>query len=69
MSSDDKDLYADRSSTDSARPNDFDVVVVGAGVAGLRAARTLGEAGVEPLVLEKSRGLGGAPRPGVYTVR
>lgn len=59
MSSDDNDLYADRSSTDNARTDDFDVAVVGAGVAGLRAARTLGETGVEPLVLEKSRGLGG----------
>jgi len=37
----------------------LDVIVVGAGVAGLRAARTLAEAGVRLEVLEKSRGLGG----------
>ena len=37
----------------------LDVIVVGAGVAGLRAARTLTAAGVRTLVLDKSRGLGG----------
>lgn len=36
-----------------------DVIVVGAGVAGLSAARTLTQAGVRVEVLEKSRGLGG----------
>ena len=36
-----------------------DILVVGAGVAGLRAARTLTQAGADVLVLEKSRGFGG----------
>ena len=36
-----------------------DVVVVGAGVAGLTAARALRKAGAEVIVLEKSRGVGG----------
>lgn len=36
-----------------------DVIVVGAGVAGLRAARSLAAAGLSVRVLEKSRGLGG----------
>jgi renalase len=40
-----------------ARP--LDVIVVGAGIAGLTAARTLAEAGVRLEVLEKSQGLGG----------
>lgn len=39
--------------------NPLDVIVVGAGVAGLTAARTLAAAGVRLEVLEKSRGLGG----------
>lgn len=39
--------------------NILEVVVVGAGVAGLRAARTLAAAGVRLEVLEKSRGFGG----------
>ncbi|CAA9558127.1 MAG: Renalase, oxidases 1,2-dihydro- and 1,6-dihydro-beta-NAD(P)H isomers back to NAD(P) [uncultured Truepera sp.] len=38
---------------------DLDIIVVGAGVAGLSAARTLAQAGVRVEVLEKSRGLGG----------
>ncbi len=36
-----------------------DILVVGAGIAGLRAARTLTRAGARVLVLEKSRGFGG----------
>lgn len=37
----------------------WDVVVVGAGIAGLTCARRLHQAGYQVLVLEKSRGLGG----------
>ena len=36
-----------------------DVVIVGAGLAGLLAARTLLERGIRPIVLEKSRSIGG----------
>jgi len=39
-----------------------DVIVVGAGLAGLRAARRLREAGMRPLVLESSDGIGGRVR-------
>ena len=39
-----------------------DVIVVGAGLAGLRAARRLQEAGMRPLVLESSDGIGGRVR-------
>ncbi len=49
------DVDAESSRTDDV----LEVIVVGAGVAGLRAARTLTEAGVRTLVLDKSRGLGG----------
>ena len=37
----------------------FETVVIGAGIAGLTAARALKRAGQEVLVVEKSRGLGG----------
>lgn len=36
-----------------------DVIIIGAGIAGLSAARELSKAGLDVLVLEKSRGLGG----------
>ena len=36
-----------------------DVVVVGAGMAGIACARRLAEAGMAPLVLDKGRGIGG----------
>lgn len=36
-----------------------DVIVIGAGLAGITCARALAEAGCVPIVLEKSRGLGG----------
>lgn len=42
-----------------AQAEPLDVIVVGAGVAGLTAARALAGAGVRLEVLEKSRGLGG----------
>ncbi len=38
---------------------EFRTLVIGAGIAGLTAARSLRQAGEEVLVLEKSRGLGG----------
>jgi len=43
-------------------PDTADVVVVGAGLAGLAAARTLSEAGREVLLLEDSDGIGGRVR-------
>jgi len=43
----------------SERVADVDVVVVGAGIAGLSAARELVAAGLSVLVLDKGRGLGG----------
>ena len=42
-----------------AAANDFDVAVVGAGVAGLAAATALAEAGQRVIVLEARAGLGG----------
>lgn len=36
-----------------------DVAIIGAGIAGLRAARTLCDAGLDVVILEKSRGVGG----------
>lgn len=47
------------SDTSSADKNVAEIIVVGAGVSGLRAARTLVDAGLKVRVLEKSRGLGG----------
>jgi predicted NAD/FAD-dependent oxidoreductase len=41
------------------RENPLSVLVVGAGVAGLFAARTLADHGLEVVVLDKSRGVGG----------
>jgi predicted NAD/FAD-dependent oxidoreductase len=40
-------------------PSEPRIVVIGAGLAGLTAADALRRAGVDPLVLEKSRGIGG----------
>ena len=35
------------------------VIIVGAGIAGLACARSLADAGMNPVVLDKGRGLGG----------
>ena len=43
----------------SAIPKNPDVIVIGAGVAGLAAAKALLEARMEPLVLEASDHIGG----------
>jgi predicted NAD/FAD-dependent oxidoreductase len=40
-------------------PDKIDIVVVGAGIAGLACARRLAEAGHSPVVLDKGRGIGG----------
>jgi predicted NAD/FAD-dependent oxidoreductase len=45
--------------TGRAAAREADTVVVGAGIAGLACARALNEAGRPPIVLERSRGLGG----------
>lgn len=50
---------------DGALPERAEVVVVGAGLAGLAAARTLQAAGRRPLVLEASDGVGGRVRSDV----
>lgn len=39
--------------------NDFEILVIGAGISGLTVARALHEQGLSVAVLEKSRGLGG----------
>src|SRR5690348_2373979 len=43
----------------TAKPTRVDVVVIGAGVAGLEAARTLHDAGLEIVVLEARERIGG----------
>lgn len=45
-----------------ALPNEAEVLVVGAGLAGLAAAVALQKAGLKPLVLESSDGVGGRVR-------
>ena len=37
----------------------FDVAVVGAGISGMAVAKTLADAGVDVVVVEKARGTGG----------
>ncbi|NBV51116.1 FAD-dependent oxidoreductase [bacterium] len=39
--------------------NDFDILVIGAGISGLASARALQDQGFSVAILEKSRGLGG----------
>ena len=48
-----------------AAPKEVDVVVVGAGIAGLSCAATLQQAGVKALVLEAADGVGGRVRTDV----
>ena len=43
----------------SQSSSEYDVVVVGAGIAGLMASKQLSEAGYRVAVLEKARGVGG----------
>eukprot|EP00983_Pelagomonas_calceolata_P106104 1159200-Pelagomonas_calceolata.AAC.3 len=45
-----------------ALPKEADVVVVGAGVAGLACSMRLAKAGVKPLLLEAGDGVGGRVR-------
>ena len=40
-------------------PNDFDIVIIGSGIAGLSCARRLAKAGRTSVVFDKGRGLGG----------
>ena len=47
------------SSTDSNSPVIWDVLIIGAGLAGLSAANDLHQAGLNVLVVDKGRGLGG----------
>ena len=47
------------SSTDSNSPVTWDVLIIGAGLAGLSAANDLHQAGLKVLVVDKGRGLGG----------
>ncbi len=47
------------SSTDSNSPVTWDVLIIGAGLAGLSAANDLHRAGLTVLVVDKGRGLGG----------
>ena len=47
------------SSTDSNSPVTWDVLIIGAGLAGLSAANDLQQAGLKVLVVDKGRGLGG----------
>lgn len=49
-------------SSKAAPPSEADVVVVGAGLAGLNAAATLRKAGLSPIVLEAADGVGGRVR-------
>jgi phytoene dehydrogenase-like protein len=48
--------------TNTPLPTHCDVVIVGAGLAGLVAARVLEQNGIAPLLLESSDGVGGRVR-------
>ena len=48
--------------TNTPLPTHCDVVIVGAGLAGLVAARVLEQNGIAPLLLEASDGVGGRVR-------
>lgn len=51
-----------RATATSSVPGEADVVVVGAGLAGLNAAATLHKQGLQSIVLEASDGIGGRTR-------
>ena len=51
-----------RTQLEQAVPKDADVVVVGAGVAGLACCMHLTKAGIKPVLLEASDGVGGRVR-------